>query len=271
MRQSKTINDCLLVARRALPSPEAELLTAMALGTDRSTLYAFPERAVPDGIVERHEDWLARRINGEPFAYLSGKKEFWGLNLVVCSGVFIPRPETETLIECALPLINRDSTALDLGTGSGAIALALARETKANLTAVDIRTECIDLCRLNADRLGLQMTIGPSDWFGGISSKFDLIVSNPPYIAAGDPHFERDGLAFEPRVALCGGEDGLEAIRTIVTEAPSYLRVRGNLIIEHGHDQAEKVTDLFEEAGFTEIRNSRDIAGTLRVCIGTRP
>ncbi|MBN85854.1 MAG: protein-(glutamine-N5) methyltransferase, release factor-specific [Gammaproteobacteria bacterium] len=271
MRQAKTIKDCLFVARRVLPHPEAEVLTTLALGVDRSTLYAFPEYFVSDKAAQRHKDWLARRVNGEPLAYISGEKEFWGLNLVIHPEVLVPRPETETVIECALPLTDSDSHVLDLGTGSGAIALALANETKANITAVDIRTECVDLCRLNADRLGLHVTVILSDWFSNISRSFDLIVSNPPYIAVNDPHLKNDGLTFEPDIALCGGKDGLEAIRTIITEAPSYLRSGGNLLIEHGHDQARQVASLFEKSGFTEIRNTPDIAGTLRVCSGTKP
>jgi len=188
VRQAKTIKDCLFVARRVLPNPEAEVLTASALGVDRSTLYAFPEYCVSNKAAQRHKDWLARRVNGEPLAYISGEKEFWGLNLVIYPKVLVPRPETETVVECALPLTDSDSKVLDLGTGSGAIALALANETKANITAVDIRTECVDLCRLNADRLGLHVTVILSDWFSNISRSFDLIVSNPPYIAVNDPH-----------------------------------------------------------------------------------
>ena len=271
MRQTETIKHCLSVARRVLPNPEAEILTASALGLDRSTLYAFPEYFVSDKAAQRHKDWLARRVRGEPLAYISGEKEFWGLNLIIYPGVLVPRPETETVVECALPLTDSDGHVLDLGTGSGAIALALANETKANITAVDIWPECVDLCRLNADRLGLHVTVSLSDWFSNISRSFDLIVSNPPYIAVDDPHLKNDGLAFEPDIALCGGKDGLEAIRTIINEAPSYLRSGGNLLIEHGHNQSRQVASLFEESGFTEIRATADIAGTLRVCSGSMP
>ncbi len=271
MTQAKTISDCLFVARRGLTSPEAEVLTATALGVEKSALYAFPEQAVSNEAARRHEDWLGRRVNGEPLAYIRGEKEFWGLNLLIHPGVLVPRPETETLIESALPWTHKDSKILDLGTGSGAIALALAKETKTDITALDIRKECVDLCRLNAERLGLDVTITLSDWFSSISSSFDLIVSNPPYIAANDPHLNNDGLVFEPHVALCGGKDGLESIRNIVKGAPLYLRPGGKLIIEHGHDQSEQVASLFSSTGFTEIHSTPDIAGTLRVCSGTAP
>ena len=271
MRQAKTIYDCLFEARRKLSSHDAEILTATALGLNKSALYAFPEQPVSNKAAKRHEDWLARRMNGEPFAYIRGEKEVWGLDLIINPGVLVPRPETETLIECALSLIDKESEVLDLGTGSGAIALALAQETKATIAAVDIQPECVDLCTLNADRLGLHVTVSLSDWFTDISSSFDLIVSNPPYIAANDPHLNNDGLVFEPHVALCGGKDGLESIRNIVKGAPLYLRPGGKLIIEHGHDQSEQVASLFSSTGFTEIHSTPDIAGTLRVCCGTAP
>jgi len=271
VRQAKTIYDCLFEARRKLSSHDAEILTATALGLNKSALYAFPEQPVSNKAAKRHEDWLARRMNGEPFAYIRGEKEFWGLDLIINPGVLVPRPETETLIECALSLIDKESEVLDLGTGSGAIALALAQETKATITAVDIQPECVDLCTLNADRLGLHVTVSLSDWFTDISSSFDLIVSNPPYIATNDPHLTNDGLAFEPLVALHGGMDGLESIQTIVKESPAYLRSGGHLLIEHGYDQREQVTSLFEASGFTTIENTPDISGTFRVCSGTKP
>ena len=271
MRQAKTIYDCLFDARRKLPSPDAEILTATALGLEKSALYAFPEKPVSNKEAERHKDWLSRRIIGEPFAYIRGETEFWGLNLIVNPGVLVPRPETETLIECALSLIDKDSEVLDLGTGSGAIALALAQETNARITAVDIQPECVDLCTLNADRLGLHVKVNVSDWFTSISSSFDLIVSNPPYIATNDPHLTHDGLAFEPLIALDAGVDGLESIRTVVKQSPAYLRSGGHLLIEHGHDQREQVTSLFAASGFTKIENTADISGTPRVCSGTKP
>ncbi len=271
MTRTKTIHDCLCVARRELASLEADVLTASALGVERSTLYAFPEKSVTDKAALRHEEWLGRRTNGEPLAYIRGQKEFWGLDLLIYPGVLVPRPETETVVESALPWTHKDSKVLDLGTGSGAIALALAKETKADITAVDVRKECIDLCRLNARRLGLHVTITLSDWFSSISRSFDLIVSNPPYIATNDPHLNDDGLVFEPLVALCGGNDGLASIRTIVNGAPSHLRPGGKLIIEHGHDQADRVASLFANSGFTKIHNTPDIAGKLRVCTGTTP
>jgi release factor glutamine methyltransferase len=242
----------------------------MALGVAKSALYAFPEQLVSNNDAKRHKDWLSRRINGEPLAYIRGEKEFWGLDLIIDPRVLVPRPETETLIECALSLIDEDSAVLDLGTGSGAIALALAKETKASITAVDIRPECIDLCRVNADRLGLHVTASISDWFTNISSSFDVIVSNPPYIATNDPHLSNDGLAFEPLIALHAGIDGLESIRTVVKESPGYLRSGGHLLIEHGYGQRERVTSLFTASGFTKIENIVDISGTPRVCSGTK-
>ena len=254
---------------------EAELLLAHALGTTRARLYAWPEHepeAHQRAVFERLVD---ARVRGEPIAYLTGRREFWSLDLAVTPDVLIPRHETELLVELALERIPRDRTShvADLGTGSGAIALAIARERPlAHVTATDASTGALDVARGNATRLGLSnVAFAAGDWLAAVGdARFDVIVSNPPYIAADDAHLAQGDLRFEPASALASGADGLDAIRRIVADASSHLADGGALLLEHGFDQSARVRALLEAAGFGNVASDRDTGGHERVTRGTK-
>lgn len=210
-----------------------------------------------------------RRQAGEPLAYITGHKEFFGLDIKVDQRVLVPRPDTETLVSWALELLGDQQSALDLGTGSGAIALALkASLPRLHIHAIDISQEALDLAQTNAQRLQLDITLSQGTWFAGLtdpSLKFDCIVSNPPYIASLDRHLQ--ALTFEPLQALASGTDGLDDIRQIITQAPRHLKPGAWLLLEHGYDQAQAVKDLLAKAGFTKIALRCDLAGLER-CSG---
>lgn len=254
---------------------EAELLLAHALGKPRAWLYAWPEHE-PDATQRAaFEALVAARERGEPIAYLTGRREFWSLDLVVTRDVLIPRPETELLVELALVRIpsRKEVRMADLGTGSGAIALALARERPhARIVASDASDAALDVARGNARRLGIDnLTFAAGDWCAALGDGcFDAIVSNPPYIAAHDAHLDAGDLRYEPVSALVSGADGLDAIRRIVGEAYAHLCVGGWLLLEHGWDQAARVHALFEAAGYADVEGARDHAGRERVTLGRR-
>lgn len=264
-----------LAAARSLGVPRLDALALLAdiLTCPRSWLLAHDDAALAEDARARYRDGLARRAAGEPLAYLLGSKEFFGLALAVSPDVLVPRPETETLVEWALAVLpaDRDAAVLDLGTGSGAIALALAnRRPRARLTAVDASPAALAVAAANGRRLELGVEWLSSDWFGGLGTRcFDLIVSNPPYIAAGDPHLA--ALRHEPLQALSSGPDGLDALRHIVTTALAHLQPGGWLLLEHGYDQAEAVRALLAAAGFAGIGNRHDLAGQPRCSGGRRP
>jgi release factor glutamine methyltransferase len=212
---------------------------------------------------------LARRARGEPIAYLVGTKGFWSLELEVTSGVLIPRPETELVVELALARLGDTDRVLDLGTGSGAIALAIAKERpRCRVTASDVSATALDIARHNAARLSLDARFIESDWFSAIEGRFDVIVCNPPYVAADDPHL--GALVYEPRGALVAGHDGLGALRRVIADAPQHLVESGALIVEHGSTQGTAVRELFARAGFVAIATHRDLAGHERVTAGRR-
>ncbi len=249
------------------------MLLCHVLGRERSYLYAWPERELEDELLAAYQALLARRLTGEPVAYLTGHREFWSMTLSVSPATLIPRPETERLVEIALdrlPIgVARD--VLDLGTGSGAIALALARERPAcRVTAVDASAEALAVARENARQHHLNhVRFLQGSWFGPLAAeRFDLVVSNPPYIRAEDPHLGRGDVRFEPAAALAAGADGLEAIRVIVGSAPAYLQPRGWLLLEHGYDQADAVRSLLVEAGFVEVFTKPDWEGRDRISGG---
>jgi release factor glutamine methyltransferase len=252
---------------------EAELLLAHALGVSRAKLYAWPE-LVPDADARaRFERAVEARAGGEPIAYLLGHREFWKLDLSVSPAVLIPRPETERLVELALERIapDREVRVADLGTGSGAIALALASERpRAHVLATDASADALAVARANAQRLALgNVTFAQGDWCDALgAARFDVIVSNPPYIAENDPHLDAGDLPREPRAALASGVDGLDAIRRIVARAPSHLEAEGWLLLEHGWDQAAQVRALLERAGFVAVESARDHADHERVTLG---
>lgn len=266
-----TLGRCFASARAALPRVEAEVLTAHALRQRSSALYAFPERAVSAALARRHANCIERRQRGEPVAYITGERGFWNLTLAVDRRTLIPRPETERLVEAALARMSPGASVLDLGTGSGAVALAVSASCPAaNVHGVDCDPDCVALARHNAQRLGINATFFESDWFSAVQGTYDAILANPPYIAEDDPHLRRGDLRFEPREALVGGSDGLSHLRRIVREAPNYLARGGTLLVEHGYDQAESILALFRDAGFEGIETLSDLASHPRVTLGQR-
>jgi release factor glutamine methyltransferase len=270
------IRDLLIDAARRLGGGadarlDAELLLAHALGVSRASLYARPEEEPDAGVRETFLRLVDERSRGVPVAYLIGHREFWSLDLAVTPAVLVPRPDTERLVELALARIPRGGEAdvADLGTGSGAIALALASERPhARIVATDLSEAALDVARANARRLALtNVAFASGDWHAALQGRFDLIVSNPPYIAADDPHLDGD-LRHEPASALVAGADGLDALRRIVGGAAARLRPGGWLLVEHGFDQGEPVRRLFREAGHHEVETARDAGGRERVTLG---
>ena len=266
------IGACVTSARVRLPPLDADLLAGEALGVPRSDLFAFQERPVPPARARRLASWVKRRVAGEPVAYILGRRGFWNFELETTPAALIPRPDTETLVAAALPRIHARSRVLDLGTGCGNVALAIAAERpQARVLATDVDPRCVALCRRNAERLGLGVETRVADCFDGLGGGFDAIVSNPPYVAAGDKHLAQSDLRFEPRLALVGGCQGSEFIARLVREAPAQLRPGGWLCVEHGWDQHEAVAGLFRAAGFEHVELVRDIAERPRVTLGAAP
>ena len=250
------------------PRREAEVLLGAALGRTRAWLLANPgERILDCEATDRYEAFVTRRMHGEPVAYLLGEKEFWSLPLAVLPGVLVPRPETELLVERTLDHFAPDAEfrALDLATGSGAVALAIAHERpRCRMTATDVSPVAIETTRGNAARLGLAARVEAlrGSWYEPVAGRsFELIVSNPPYIAADDPRVEPGVRRYEPTEALFSGPTGLEALQAIVAGATRHLCRDGWLIVEHGDLQGAEVRGLFERAGFTDVRTNRDLAG----------
>ncbi|MDR5758240.1 peptide chain release factor N(5)-glutamine methyltransferase [Caballeronia sp. LZ035] len=261
-----------------LPPLEARVLLMHVLGWRRTELITRDQETLDDASVARFEALVARRLDGEPIAQLVGRREFFGLDFEVTPAVLIPRPETELLVETVLGIIagTPNPRVLDLGTGSGAIAVSLAHaRPDAKVWAVDRSPDALDVARSNAVRLldaaraGGSVTFVASDWTSNLepSLLFEVIVSNPPYIASGDPHLEQGDLRFEPRGALTDESDGLSAIREIVEKAPFLLAANGALWLEHGYDQADAVRQLMQAHGFSDVHSLRDLAGIER-CTG---
>jgi release factor glutamine methyltransferase len=264
-----------LVRVTDLPRREAEVLLGAALGRSRAWLLANPEERILDcEATDRYEAFLTRRAQGEPVAYLLGEKEFWSLPLRVGPGVLVPRPETELVVERALAHLpaDRDLDVLDLASGSGAIALALASERpRCRVFATDVAAAAVDATRDNAFRLELgdRVAVSQGEWFDPVAGRtFDLIASNPPYIATDDARVEPGVRRHEPAAALFSGPTGLEALQAIAAGAPRHLRPGGWLVVEHGDTQGAAVRALFTGAGFEEIRTLRDLAGRERCTEG---
>jgi release factor glutamine methyltransferase len=251
---------------------DAELLLAHVLGKPRSFLRTWPEQGVDAATAERFAALLARRRAGEPVAYLLGRQGFWSLELEVAPHTLIPRPDTELLVETALALCpGGPARVLDLGTGTGAIALALACERPAwQVLGVDRVPEAVLLAERNRERLKLgNARFAESIWFSTLGGeRFRLIVGNPPYIAAEDPHLAQGDVRFEPASALVAGRDGLDDIRLIVDEAPAHLEPGGWLLLEHGYDQGDAVRRLFAARGFIAVESRRDLGGHERITLG---
>ena len=256
---------------------EAEILLAAALGKTRAWIMAHPEERVLDcEATDRYEAYVTRRSRGEPVAYVLGEKEFWSLPLEVTPDVLIPRPETELVVELALTHLPRDQEArvFDLAAGSGAIALALAKELpRAAVVGADISEAAITVARRNARRLGLaNVVFRTGSWFDPVAEeRFDLIASNPPYIAATDERVEPAVRRFEPHGALFAGADGLEALRVITGAAGRYLSPGGWLVVEHGDRQGPAVRELLSAAGFADVTTRQDLAGLDRCTEGRWP
>lgn len=273
-----TVGEALAWARARIGALEARVLLCHASGWSSTKLTAWPERSLPAEVLQRFAAWVERRAAGVPVAYLVREREFYGRRIRVTPSVLIPRPETETLVEVAIALAlslppGHAPRILDLGTGSGCIAITLALELpQAEVFAVDASCEALALALENSARLKASVSFMESDWFSrlGPGETFDLIVSNPPYLAQDDPHLEEGDLRFEPRPALVAGETGLEAIAAIVSEAPRHLAEGGWLLLEHGWDQAQRVRGLLLDAGFLEVQSWKDLAGHERVSGGRR-
>ncbi|MDK9702917.1 MAG: peptide chain release factor N(5)-glutamine methyltransferase [Sulfuritalea sp.] len=264
----------LAAARAKLPAGEARLLLGHVLDRSAAWLVSHDDQVLDEDELLAFASLVARRADGEPVAYLLGRREFFGREFTVSSAVLIPRPETELLVDIALAGVDAGGTAriLDLGTGSGCIAITLALEIpQAQVTAVDASAAALGVAQQNAERLGAEVRLLQSHWFDGLAGeRFDLVVTNPPYIAAADPHLLAGDLRREPVAALASGADGLDAIRQIVAAAPAHLAPGGWLWLEHGYDQAEAVRALLAAAGLSAIDQHRDLAGIVRVSGGRR-
>lgn len=268
------ISEALTAAQaQAIPRLDAQLLLLHALGRsphERAWLLAHDSDPLSPATQSRFQELVRRRAGGEPLAYLTGVKEFFGLPLHVDGRVLDPRPDTETLVEWALECMAALPAphVVDLGTGSGAIALALKHSRPdARISAIDASADALAVAQANAQRLGLEVAFMQGNWLAGMEDTFDLIVSNPPYIAEGDPHLV--ALGHEPRQALTAGVDGLDDIRTLVTQAPAHLRPGGWLLLEHGWDQAAAVRALLAAAGLEAVQSRQDLSGIER-CSGGR-
>lgn len=265
-----TIGACSALARERLAAPDVEVLLCDALAVATSDLFAFPERAVPAARAAQLVEWVERRLAGEPVAYILGRRGFWSLDLEVTPAVLIPRPDSEALVAAALPHINAGSRVHDLGTGCGNLALAIAAERpRAQVLATDVDPRCAALARRNAKRLALAIETRVADRFAGLDGDFDVILSNPPYVAADDPHLQQGDLRFEPQLALVGGRHGLSFLEGVVREAPARLRPGGWLCVEHGCEQHEAVGAMFRQAGFRQVQMRRDLGNRPRVTLGT--
>lgn len=262
-----------LLAGSGLPRLEARMLLEQAARIGRTRQSTWPELEVPEADAARFDALVARRLAGEPIAYLVGVREFFGRDFHVAPGVLIPRPETEVLVEFALAHLPPQARCLDMGTGSGAIAVSIALERPdTDMTALDVSPAALAIASGNARDLGARCRFLLSDWFAALEAgeTFDLIASNPPYVASGDPHLEQGDLRFEPPGALTDFADGLQAIRLIAAGAASRLRPEGWLAIEHGYDQGEACRTLFAAAGLEQVATLHDLAGLDRVTVGQR-
>ncbi len=270
-----TIGDALALARGRLPAGEARLFLREILACGAAQIAAYPERALSAEQAARFAELCGRRLVGEPVAYLLGAREFYGRRFGVSPAVLIPRPETELIVDLVLARVAPGSAPaiLDLGTGSGALAVTLALEIPAaQVTALDFSAAALDVARANAAALGAAVRFVESDWFAALeAARFDFIVANPPYIADGDPHLTEGDVRFEPATALSSGPAGLDDLHRIAAAAPGFLTAGGWLLMEHGYDQAPAVRDLLVAAGFVDVASAQDLAGIERISFGRHP
>lgn len=259
------------------PRLEAMILLGHVLKRDRSWLYAWPEKDISSSDAAAFRALVEQRHNGTPVAYLLGSREFWSLEFEVSSDTLIPRPETELLVTLVLELAKNDTPLriLDLGTGSGAVAISIASERPGwSIVATDRSPAALVIARRNAQRQQLRnVSLLAGDWYQALAAeeRFDVIVSNPPYVADGDPHLSQGDLRFEPAIALSSGPQGLDDLGKIISQAPVFLSSGGHLMVEHGADQGLAVSGLFHNAGLGEIGTRHDLAGLDRVTLGRKP
>lgn len=255
------------------PQLDAEVLLCHCLGKPRSYLRAWPEKLIDSQAHSKFQDMINQRLQGLPVAYLTGTREFWSREFLVSTDVLIPRPDTELLIELSLARIpfDRPVSVIDLGTGSGVIAITLASERPlAQITATDISAAALKIARKNAQRHHLNsIQFVQSDWFNGIEKcTFDLVISNPPYIDAKDPHLQCGDVRFEPKHALIADESGLQDIRNIIENARQYLRPNGQLLVEHGYNQQQSVQKILKSCHYRQINTYTDLSNNPRVTCG---
>ncbi|TVU89727.1 peptide chain release factor N(5)-glutamine methyltransferase [Vreelandella titanicae] len=267
----------LLAAGSCSPRVDAEVLLCHVLGRDRTWLYTWGDKACPLWEQARFDALIAARVQGTPVAYLTGEREFWGLRLATSPDTLIPRPDTETLVERALGCVTQPTgRMLDLGSGTGAIALAFASEQPDwQVVGVDLRFEAVTLATRNAQALAItNAQFLQSDWFDALEAFeeadkcFDIVVSNPPYIAANDPHLSAGDVRFEPRSALVADAEGMADLLHLVHAAQHYLTASGWLLLEHGYNQADKVRSALKSAGYQSVESIRDLGGYERVTLG---
>ena len=273
-----TVGDWLARAQASLtdsesPRADAELLLMHVLDVNRAWLYTWPEKSLTESQQDSLDTLLARRIKGHPIAHLTGVREFWSLPLRVAPSTLIPRPDTETLIEWVLDLdFPEKARAIDLGTGTGAIALAIKSEYPTwSVEAVEFDVDAYALAQSNASRLELDIHLIQGSWFERVTGHFDLIVSNPPYIDPDDNHLAEGDVRFEPASALVAEQSGLADLFHIIDHAPDYLKPDGWLLLEHGYDQAEAVCDYLRQRGFVNVQNRCDLGGNPRISGGQMP
>ncbi|MBO1923153.1 peptide chain release factor N(5)-glutamine methyltransferase [Thiomicrorhabdus sp. 6S3-12] len=257
------------------PKLEAEILLGHVLGCTRSYFYTWPEKPLSTAETEQFQTLYNLRLTGQPIAHIIGNREFWGLELKVTADTLIPRPDTETLIETALELLPATPQAkiLDLGTGSGAIALALKSELpQAEVSAIDFSPAALEVAKENAKRLNLPVTFMQGSWCQPLAAeqRFNLIASNPPYIEEQDPHLQQGDVRFEPLSALTSGRDGLNDIRLIAEQAQAHLQDNGWLIVEHGYNQAQAVQEILQQNGYQQIQSRCDYGGNQRITFGQK-
>lgn len=260
-----------LQAALPLDPLENRILLCHATGLSRVQLITRSDQLLTEDEAARLDGLLRRRLAGEPIAYIVGKREFFGLDFEVSEAVLIPRPDTELIVELAIERLPQQGRLLDMGTGSGAIAVSVAHaRPDAAVTALDVSEAALAVARRNAAGNRARVRFLHSDWFGALGGgeRFELIASNPPYIAAGDEHLSQGDLRFEPTGALTDHADGLSALRTIIEGSPAHLAAGGWLLMEHGYDQAASVRALLDAAGYREVQSWRDLAGIERVSGG---
>jgi release factor glutamine methyltransferase len=263
-----------LQKQSVLDALDNRVLLCHALGVNRIALITQSERVLTEEESQRFAALVQRRLDGEPIAYIVGQREFFGLPFEVNEAVLIPRPDTELLVELTVDRVPPQGRVLDMGTGSGAIAVSVAHTRKdADVTALDLSADALAVAQRNAAVNGARVSFLQSDWYAALqgAAPFDVIASNPPYIASGDRHLSEGDLRFEPVGALTDHADGLSALRIIIAGAAQHLKPQGWLLMEHGYDQSEAVRALLTETGYTEVQSWQDLAGIERVTGGRRP